>query len=129
MAASEQEAMQDPVRWAEKMLSDAQIAYRSAYRCGGQIKQLAKELLDEASNALIQARLAAGLPAVNPPKPPTGRAPVCAHCGDTHTVSSGPGLAWPCTHCPTPCRKCKGAGTYCATTPCACECHGKAGGR
>lgn len=30
-----------------------------------------------------------------------------------------------CTRCPLPCRECGQGGPFCATTPCACACHGK----
>lgn len=56
--------------------------------------------------------------------------PVCSTCLDTHrmTLSAREIL---CTHCPTPCENCRtrgpgqAGGPYCATTPCACACHGQ----
>jgi hypothetical protein len=48
--------------------------------------------------------------------------PVCKTCGDTHTMRLGEDREVPCTRCPVPCERCR-SGAYCATTPCACECH------
>jgi hypothetical protein len=61
--------------------------------------------------------------------------PVCSTCQDTHEMTihrpSGDEQTVMCTRCPRPCDRCRqGAGTpgvglgpYCATTPCACDCH------
>jgi hypothetical protein len=51
-------------------------------------------------------------------------APVCKVCNDTHVMQLA-GRDVPCTHCPTPCAKCRagGNGPYCEKTPCACACH------
>lgn len=54
---------------------------------------------------------------------------VCMTCRDTHTMMLGDRDVM-CTRCPTPCERCRsrtpgaGPGPYCATTPCACGCHG-----
>lgn len=54
---------------------------------------------------------------------------VCYYCWDTHLVTVtndyGEDATQMCTHCPTPCHKCRegGLGPYCETTPCDCECH------
>ncbi len=49
---------------------------------------------------------------------------VCSTCSDTHSMSLGDRTVL-CTHCPTPCQSCRegGNGAFCATTPCACDCH------
>lgn len=50
---------------------------------------------------------------------------ICSTCSDTHRMPLGDGEV-PCTRCPTPCRDCasqRGAGAYCASTPCPCSCH------
>ena len=52
----------------------------------------------------------------------------CDTCKDTHTMAlrdySGDERQVPCTRCPVPCPKCRGArSAYCWATPCDCECH------
>jgi hypothetical protein len=54
--------------------------------------------------------------------------PVCKTCGDTHTMRLGEDREVPCTRCPVPCERCR-SGAYCATAPCACECHQRKRGR
>ncbi len=56
--------------------------------------------------------------------------PVCDTCNDTHemwlgTEQRGDHRKVMCTHCPTPCQKCRqgGNGPYCTNTPCDCPCH------
>jgi hypothetical protein len=58
---------------------------------------------------------------------PVRPSPVCSNCNDTHWVSVEDGPDQMCTRCPTPCQRCRagGTGSYCATTPCDCECHQK----
>lgn len=54
--------------------------------------------------------------------------PVCSTCRDTHWMSrSGGKDNVMCTHCPTPCQRCRagGNGPYCEHTPCSCDCHRK----
>lgn len=68
----------------------------------------------------------AGQPPRAPDAVPLGGAPVptCFACDDTHYMTMR-GRTVMCTHCPTPCEKCRsdGRGPYCQTTPCACSCH------
>lgn len=56
---------------------------------------------------------------------------VCKTCNDTHRMSFGEDRGEvPCTHCPSPCEKCRGGrgkSAYCEHTPCACECHERRG--
>lgn len=57
----------------------------------------------------------------------------CSTCNDTHVMElsyrDAMGARVPCTRCPTPCEACRGRtpgcgpSAYCATTPCACDCH------
>lgn len=49
---------------------------------------------------------------------------VCDDCKDTHLMPMGDRYV-PCTHCPTPCQKCRkgGHGAFCEETPCSCDCH------
>lgn len=56
------------------------------------------------------------------------RTPVCKACSDTHHF---PISGFMCTYCPTPCDQCrsKPQRPYCATTPCACDCHPRAAAR
>jgi hypothetical protein len=52
--------------------------------------------------------------------------PVCSTCKDTHSMPLN-GTEVMCTRCPVPCERCRRQdpqGPYCATTPCACGCHG-----
>lgn len=52
--------------------------------------------------------------------------PTCSNCNDTHRMyMERLEREVMCTHCPTPCQRCRigGNGSYCARTPCACECH------
>jgi hypothetical protein len=62
-------------------------------------------------------------PAVREPTPE----PICGVCMDTHQIPNRTDDGtWACTSCPSPCRSCAsdgGRGAFCATTPCACECH------
>jgi len=50
---------------------------------------------------------------------------VCKICNDTHLMYLEDHGNVMCTHCPSPCEKCryKGKGAYCANIPCLCECH------
>lgn len=52
--------------------------------------------------------------------------PVCRVCNDTNAMELN-GRRVMCTHCPTPCPRCRenGNGPYCAETPCHCRCHCK----
>lgn len=56
--------------------------------------------------------------------------PVCRICNDTHVMHFDDSSVM-CTHCPTPCQKCRkgGNGPYCEKTPCDCECHKKVSGK
>lgn len=53
----------------------------------------------------------------------------CKVCRDTHTMTlredGHEDREVMCTHCPTPCQKCRsgGNGPYCTSTPCECTCH------
>ena len=65
-----------------------------------------------------------------PVEEPPDEEPVCSYCGDTHRVEyyddeRGQPVNRMCTHCPTPCQRCRqgGNGPYCESTPCACACH------
>lgn len=65
------------------------------------------------------------------PRSPMSASRTCAICRDTHTMrlraDGQTDRAVLCTHCPTPCQKCRlnGNGAYCAFTPCECACHYK----
>jgi hypothetical protein len=54
-----------------------------------------------------------------------GKQFACSTCNDTHYVWNHRSEATQmCTHCPTPCDKCRQlAGAFCGVTPCDCECH------
>lgn len=51
---------------------------------------------------------------------------VCSTCKDTHRMEFGDQKVM-CTHCPSPCEKCRknGNGAFCEKTPCDCQCHKK----
>lgn len=52
-----------------------------------------------------------------------GRTIICTTCEDTHWMQLGDRKVM-CTHCPTPCDRCRGGGgAFCVSTPCACACH------
>jgi hypothetical protein len=72
-------------------------------------------------------RAAMGEEPAAPPKREEPAAPDCARCNDTRKVwrEDLEREVW-CTYCPRPCTRCDAGGghPYCATTPCACACHG-----
>jgi hypothetical protein len=54
--------------------------------------------------------------------------PTCKVCDDTHTMwvaTGGRRYRVRCPKCGTPCPKCRRypESTYCAETPCSCDCH------
>ena len=79
------------------------------------LKSTTQDILANASMQVVPS---------HPPKP------ICTTCNDSHVMTLGTAdyddeREVMCTHCPSPCQKCRVAGTgpYCTTTPCSCTCH------
>lgn len=81
------------------------------------------ERLRREKAAAWEARTVGANAAKNPPRK-LSKIPVCDTCDDTHRMTLGEREVM-CTHCPTPCQRCRadGTGAYCQHPRCPCTCH------